>query len=65
MAELSGIVASGSIVDDVSLCRRRYQRRQIQNVEDIEEVCPNFQLGPFSEERRMGQRERFSKCHIH
>src|ERR1700680_4132954 len=60
-----GRMAELTCVDDVGRCLRGYQRREIQNVKDVEEVGPNCELGSFSEECHPGQRKILAKRHIH
>ena len=59
MPELTSIIASRSVIYDVGLCRGRYQRRKIQDVKDVEEVCADGEFGSFS-----GQRELLAERHV-
>ncbi len=63
--ETVGRMAELTCVDDVGRRLRGYQRREVQNVKDVEEVGPKCELGSFSEKRHPGQRKILAKCHIH
>jgi hypothetical protein len=63
--ELASVVAGRPVIDDIGLCGCGYQWSQVQDIEDVEEVCPNFQLGSFSKEPLLRQGERLAERHIY